>query len=261
MSAGDKNVGATTKPRVTVVIPCHNYGHFLLDAINSVLKQDYDGRLSVTIVDDGSTDDTWAKIESLSPNKQLNSPKSVFNIDKVTIQAFKNEQALGPSGARNKAIEATIKFTDIYAMLDADDYWETTKISKSVAKMQEDMQSIGIVYTDNIGVQEGGVMVREFREPFNRNRLLTHNMIHSGSCVNAEAFRKIGLYDPALRVAEDLDLWLRITDIMLAVHIPESLVFSRVHKESTTTAVSSAVWQQAWQYIGQKCQQRYGQKH
>jgi glycosyltransferase involved in cell wall biosynthesis len=45
------------RPLVTVVIPCYNQGHFLGEAIESILNQSYP-HFEVIVVDDGSTDDT-----------------------------------------------------------------------------------------------------------------------------------------------------------------------------------------------------------
>jgi glycosyltransferase involved in cell wall biosynthesis len=46
-----------TEALVSIVIPCHNYGRFLPEAIDSALGQDYRS-LEVIVIDDGSTDDS-----------------------------------------------------------------------------------------------------------------------------------------------------------------------------------------------------------
>ena len=51
------------KPLVTVLISAYNYGHFIEEAIDSVLAQDYpNDRLEILVVDDGSTDDTTERV-------------------------------------------------------------------------------------------------------------------------------------------------------------------------------------------------------
>src|SRR5260370_17330054 len=53
-----------TVPLVTVLIDTYNYGRFIEDAIESVLKQDFPlGQVEILVVDDGSTDDTAERVK------------------------------------------------------------------------------------------------------------------------------------------------------------------------------------------------------
>ena len=45
------------EPRISIVIPCYNYGYFLPEAIESALRQTH-FPLDVIVIDDGSTDDS-----------------------------------------------------------------------------------------------------------------------------------------------------------------------------------------------------------
>ena len=49
------------KPLVSVIIPCYNVESHVLQALDSVLNQDYPN-WEIICVDDGSTDDTLKKI-------------------------------------------------------------------------------------------------------------------------------------------------------------------------------------------------------
>ncbi len=52
-------------PRMSVIIPAYNEGAMVRKAINACAQADYPReRLEILIVDDGSTDDTWAHVEA-----------------------------------------------------------------------------------------------------------------------------------------------------------------------------------------------------
>ena len=51
-------------PVATVIIPTYNYARFIRDAVESVLEQGYeDGEVEIIVVDDGSTDNTFSRLE------------------------------------------------------------------------------------------------------------------------------------------------------------------------------------------------------
>lgn len=90
--------------KFSVVIPSYNRAHCILDAIESVLKQNY-SNYEVIVVDDGSTDDTREKI------KNIEHEKTIF---------FKElEHNRGPNIARN--IGSEMANGDWLVFLDSDD--------------------------------------------------------------------------------------------------------------------------------------------
>jgi glycosyltransferase involved in cell wall biosynthesis len=52
-----------TNSTVDIIIPCHNTGRYLRQAIDSALAQTYP-HINVLVVDDGSTDNTGEIVES-----------------------------------------------------------------------------------------------------------------------------------------------------------------------------------------------------
>src|SRR5262249_14381598 len=53
---------------VSVVIPCYNYGHFLQDAVTSVLDEQEGVDVRVLIIDDASHDDSAAVAAKIAAN-------------------------------------------------------------------------------------------------------------------------------------------------------------------------------------------------
>lgn len=53
-------------PSFSIVIPVHNRPKQVLRAIDSILRQSYEGPIQVVVVDDGSTDDTWDVVTRLA---------------------------------------------------------------------------------------------------------------------------------------------------------------------------------------------------
>ena len=198
-------------PTVTVIIPCHNHAGMVGDAIDSVFIQGY-SPLKIVVVDDGSTDDPASVVEEKRKQSQ------------VPIYFIQNRQAAGPSAARNIAIKTMWDETDLFMMLDADDLYLQDKVSKSVEKYMGSPEYIGIVYTDaiikNIHTK---TKIREFRRPFDREELEKECIISNTPLISKEALNSAGGYDENMRTCEDWDLWLRITETFIAIHIPEAL--------------------------------------
>lgn len=100
----DQTARPTTQPLISVVIPCHNAGAWIGDAIRSVLAQDYANK-EIVVVDDGSTDDSLARTRAFG--------------DRIVSLAIANG---GACAARNRGLAAARG--EYVLFLDADDLLE-----------------------------------------------------------------------------------------------------------------------------------------
>lgn len=225
----------------TIIIPTHNYGKFIEEAVESALNQTV--KCNIVVVDDASTDNT----------KEL-----LHKYD--TIEVLTNETSLGPSPTRNRAIEYTWEYTDYWFNLDADDAFLPTKVERFLEKLED--PNIGIVYADYNIINNQGISRREFKEPYNRQRLVEECIIHSGAAFSKQALERVGIqkgqpvYDPSLRFCEDWDLWLKLTLGSLGYHIAEVLTNVKVHGENLSflTPSNQEEWNRSWGVIRSRLQ-------
>jgi glycosyltransferase involved in cell wall biosynthesis len=103
-------------PRISIVIPCHDYGRYLAEAVDSALAQTR-GLLEVIVVDDGSTDDT---------------PEVAAGYGDRLIYTHQPDR--GPSAARNTGIE--LASGDYLTFLDADDALAPTFVSECLEALE-----------------------------------------------------------------------------------------------------------------------------
>lgn len=211
--------GTTTgKMRVTAVIDTYNYGHYIEQAVESVLGQDFPPeQLEILVVDDGSTDDTRQRMAKYAGQvtylyKENGGQASAFNY--------------GISRARG----------DIIAFLDADDYWLPGKLRR-VADEFEKHPDAGLVYHP----------FREFREQtgewrdgqFNavsgnvrndKRRMLEYTAAQtSGLSFRARYLREMLPLNEAMTIQADGLLAALVIFLAPVVAIPCPLAVYRIH--------------------------------
>lgn len=99
-------------PLVSVVIPCHNYGHFLRDAIDSALAQTH-ADIELIVVDYESTDDTDRIVADYAEAKYLRRSSKTYG------------------AARNEGLAASAG--EFVLFLDADDKLVPDAVESSLA--------------------------------------------------------------------------------------------------------------------------------
>lgn len=133
--------------KVSVIIPSYNQGRIILDAIASVLQQNYQqDDIEIIVVDDGSTDDTREIVERCQVSgirckdkyKTWNLEPGTWNLKYI----YQSNQ--GKAIATKTAIDAT---NGKYIFnLDADDVFLPDKIKKVVDIFEKDPEITHISY-------------------------------------------------------------------------------------------------------------------
>jgi glycosyltransferase involved in cell wall biosynthesis len=201
-------------PLVSVVIASYNCGRFLAGAIESVLAQTFTDH-EITIVDDGSTDDTERVIQPY----RLDARFRYLRTDHFGQPAAKN---VGIRRARGRYV----------AFLDADDLWLPTKLEKQVELFERSRTELGVVYCRRRWIDEGGrELDREERQPQRGDVLarLFHRpfICFSSSMIRRTVLDDVGLFDESIPMAIDYDLWLRIGLKYHFDYVDERLVMYR----------------------------------
>lgn len=113
------------KDKVDVIIPVCNSERYIERCLDSVLAQTY-RQITVTVVDDGSTDDTAKIVKS----------------HKVCVDYIRLDHNHGPAYARNIGLRCCSG--DFVAFLDSDDYWEPEFVAVTVSFLNKNVEAIAV---------------------------------------------------------------------------------------------------------------------
>ncbi|MCC5940052.1 MAG: glycosyltransferase family 2 protein [Balneolaceae bacterium] len=189
---------------ISVIIPTYNRADVLGRAIRSALNQTLPP-VEIIVIDDGSTDSTAELFND-------------FGDDVIYIKQSNN----GPAKARNNGIKQSSG--NYIAFLDSDDEWMPEKLEKQVEVIRGSGAEVVISdsiyfdpdkhaltmfsktrFSDLLGRSDGKLL-----DCF--SLLVEQNFIHLSSIViKKSCFEKAGYFDESMKVAEDTDLWLRLS--------------------------------------------------
>jgi len=141
MSAG-ASAARTALPRVCVIVTCHNYRRFIVDALQSVAAQTYPS-WDCVIVDDGSTDDSAAVVE-----------KWLASTADARFRLIRNEANCGQITSIARALAASD--SEFVALLDADDFWFPEFLQRHVAVHLNRSGAVSLTCSDEIQVDAAG---------------------------------------------------------------------------------------------------------
>lgn len=192
----------TSRPTVSVVIPCYNYGRYLPDAVQSALNQ-AGISVDVRIVDDASTDNSAVVARALASAHR-------------NVSVLEHGVNAGHIATYNDGLK--LAEGSYVVLLSADDVLPRNALTRAVALMERH-PTVGLVYGFPASFTgqppEAPQAVRSWSIWGGRRwlrRLSRHgrNPIMSPEVImRREAWAEIGEYDPRLPHAADMAVWLR----------------------------------------------------
>lgn len=217
-----------SKKRIVALVPAYNAGEFLLDSVESLVRQTRVPDL-ILVIDDCSSDDS---IESIRHLEQ-----------RGDIEIFRNPENMGKAESLNLQFDRND--CDYFLIQDADDISLPTRVEKQVAFMEADPKlgcsSAFIHYInkdgENIGRGQLDLLTQqklqgylESDEPF--------GLFCPAAVIKAEAVADTNLrFRKRFWPADDIDLWNRIAEAGWKVLAqPEALVGYRIHGASAVTS-------------------------
>jgi glycosyltransferase involved in cell wall biosynthesis len=198
-------------PMVSVIIPTFNRAVFVLEAIESVLKQTLKD-FELIVIDDGSIDGTEEALKKYG--------------DRIIYHYQDNR---GVSSARNQGLH--LSRGKWIAFLDSDDLWFPEKLKTQLEFFSQNPQA-AICQTEEIWVRNGRRMNarkrhRKFAGDIFAPSLLLCLVSPSAVMIKRELFAQVGYFDETLPACEDYDLWLRISARFPVFLIDRPLIIKR----------------------------------
>lgn len=142
---------ASTLPKVSILVPAYNEELTIVPAIRSMLTVDYPN-VEVVVVDDGSTDATFAKIaETFVLKPHFREPKQDL-AHKPVLGVYRSPTARGltvvtkVNGGKADALNAAINLSDsaLICVVDADSLLERMALRRAVAPFVDDASTLAV---------------------------------------------------------------------------------------------------------------------
>ncbi len=208
-------------PKISIITPCYNQGHFIEETILSILNQNYPN-LEYIIIDGGSTDNT---VEVIKKYEKY-------------LKYWVSEKDSGQANAINKGLHYCTG--EIFNWLNSDDYLEPDSLYKIATAFEDEK------------VQMVAGKVRNFSsnaEELIQNQYLSADglmcwkpnvkFLQPGVWMRRELLEKAGGIDENFHFAFDWDLYIRyLYHFSVVKEIPTLLVHFRLHENSKTESLS-----------------------
>lgn len=220
-------------PDISVIVPTYNRAQWVCRCIEAILAQDY-RNFELIVVDDGSQDDTLAKIKKyqheptslpLPCGHGLTGARQIVQAQGPRVSIV-HQTNRGVSSARNKGI--SLAQCEYITFCDSDDVWQPNKLSVERQFFRDNPSAI-VCYSDEIWIRHGSRV-----NPCKHHAKMSGNIFEkslelcivspSSVMMHRSFFDLVGKFDEDLPACEDYDLWLRAAITIPFCYIPQPLI-------------------------------------
>jgi glycosyltransferase involved in cell wall biosynthesis len=207
-------------PRVSVIMNCLNGEKYLRQAIDSVYAQTYTD-WEIVFWDNGSTDGTPAIVQRYDER----------------LRYFRGETTVALGQARNYALAAS--GGEYIAFLDCDDVWLPERLASQVPVLDA-QPGCDLVYSNFFHLDECDRQSIALRGPQPSGRVFERFLYRYPVGILTVLLRRTALerldslFDPALHIAEEYDLFMRLLYHGEAVYVDAPLGLYRIHEGMST---------------------------
>jgi len=235
-------------PLVSVLMSVHNGRRYLAEAVDSILTQTMQD-FEFVIIDDGSSDGSTTDLKFYAARDP-----------RIRLSVQENS---GLSKALNVGLR--LSRGEFVARMDADDIAHPERLAKQVAAFLSNPKlvilgaTVELISSDGTRLGERGTT----RGHGNiRRRLLIGDgvaIIHPVVMFRRQAALDVGGYDERFSTGQDLDLFLRLSEVGLADNLRDTLLCWRQHRDSINRTRSST-WRAVKTLAIEKTVERIGAK-
>ena len=226
------------KPSVSVIIPVYNRSSLLREAVSSVVRQSYRD-FELIIADDCSSEDLHSVVPGIQGTEGL--PLKFIRLDAHSGM---------PGFVRNRGAEKAEG--DYIAFLDSDDIWMPDKLEKQVSFLagcaglpgfddaagsqeiqgRENRAGCAICHTREKWVRSGKTVSQSSQKHKREGCIFSDSLWKciigpSTVMMSKSLFDRYGGFREDLEVAEDYELWLRVTAENHVTYLDEPLTIKR----------------------------------
>ena len=208
-----------SKPLVSVVIPCYNHEDFVQASIQSVINQTYEN-IELIIIDDGSKDGSFAKIEEMTKLCE----QRFVNFE------FRSRPNKGLSATLNEAIEWCQG--EYYSGIASDDVILSHKLKVQVEFLNSHHNVLavfgGVQHIDENDKIIATSLSKSRYYDFKRIIMHKFDLPAVTQLIRLQALKETGGYDSSI-VLEDWYMWLKLTKHGRIYYMSEIFALYRQH--------------------------------